>query len=317
MEISWINLTSPWSLTFFISVYTVGYYFIEIIWWESYFCRKKMNDGNHISIKAMHYLFWWLPISIGFAYFFLTKSDLNSLNNLLNSIWNLVAYFSPDKKINWSAYWLIVSIIFFYFVVILLALSKLISRLLYWLIEMYFRNKDFFDTRWLYFFGMFTITFGWLIFFIISNIFWLKEFLQSNYILRYFYIIENIAYYILILVPISIYFIFMKLGLRNKISSTIGVSAITFSSYLFFASIYWVKFNFINTIINYMFDGDLLGSVATGIYYVIVGSVFICFWIAWHYIIEKVSNNIYNQRIIAHWVEFHEAIRKHQKNLKI
>ena len=29
-----------------------------------------------------------------------------------------------------------------------------------------------------------------------------------------------------------------------------------------------------------MFDGDLLGSVATGIYYVIVGSVFICFWIA-------------------------------------
>lgn len=314
MEISWINLTSPWSLIFFISVYAVGYYFIEIVLGESYFCRKKMNDGNHISIKAMHYLFWWLPISISFAYFFLTKSDLNSLNNLLNSIWNLVAYFSPDKKINWSAYWLIISINFFYFVVIFLTLSKAIFRLPYQIEAIYSRYKDFFDTKWLYFFGMF-IVFGWLIFFVISNIFWLKEFLQNNYISRYFYVIEKIIYYIFILIPVSFYFLFRKLELKNKVFSTLWISAITFSIYLFFASIYWVRFNFINAVINYVFDGDLIGSLATGIYYSIVGIVFVWFWYIWQWIIRKASDNMYNQRIIEHLVNSYDAIKKSNKRI--
>lgn len=312
MEISWINLTSPWSLIFFISVYAVGYYFVEIIWGKSYFCRKEMNDGNHISIKAMHYLFWWLPVSIGFAYFFLTKSDLNSLNNLLNSIWNLVVYFSPDKKINWSAYWLIISINFFYFVVFFLALSKAAFHLPNKIGKIYLKNKDYFDTKWLHFFGIFVV-FGWLLFFIVTYTLWFKEFLQHNYISKYIYIIEKIVYYMFILIPIGSYFLFKRIGLKNRFFSTLWISIITFSIYLFFASIYWIRFNFINAIISYVFDGDLIGSVATWVYYLIVGIVFVWFWYIWQWIINKASNNIYNQRIIETLLKFHDSIKKSDK----
>ena len=309
MEISWINILSPWSLIFFITIYAIGYFFIEIIWGESYIYKKQLNEWNHISIKWLHYIFWGFPISILFLYLFLTKWDLNSLNQVLKSISDLVIYFSPDKQINWSAFWLILSIEYFYIVVIFLTLFKFIFKLPYKLEKIYFDNKDFFDTKWLFFLWI-IITLGWLIFYIISHFLWFKDFLQNNYIYQYLYIIERFVYYSLVLIPMSFYFILKKLWFKNKKILTLWIAFIILSLYLFFASIYWVKFDFINSIINYVFNWDLLGFASSIVYYAIIIITLVWFWYLWYFILRKSSDNIPNKELMDYLFKSYEAKEK-------
>lgn len=259
----------------------------------------------------MHYIFWGIPISYGFLYFFITKWDLNLLNNLLKSVSDLIIHFSPSKEINWSVFWLIISVMYFYMVIIFLSLSKIIVKLPYKLETIYFNNKDFFDTKWLFFLWI-IIALWWLFFYIISHSLWLKDVLQNNYIYQYLYVIERFFYYIILLIPMSFYFIFKKIWFNNKIILSIWITFIVLSIYLFFASILWVKFDFIYSIINYVFDWDLLGFISTTLYYFIIIIVSVWFLCVWYFIIRKSSDNTRNKELIEYLLKLYEAKEKNR-----
>lgn len=287
MEISWIvNIFNTWSLVFLVSIYGVWYYFIEIVLWEDYLCSKQLNTWNHISIKALHYLFWGLPITFSFFFLIIIAWDLWALNNLLNAISEFINVFSPHEEWDIWLFWLVVSIIYFYTLVGISFICKYAIKFVIYFSKILVSN----NSADLYKKG-FWILILWIIWFSAIRLLEFQDFLEHQIISHYIETVNNFLYYGAIIIPILLSYIIFKYkwSKQNQVLSFFGSSFIFASIYFLLLAIFGIKLTSIQNLIYHIFAGDIVWGVSNIVYHTVLFIFAIVVFLWWYFLLKKAS----------------------------
>ena len=77
-----LNILSAWWFMFFLLILVIGYFIVEILFWEKYFLRKILvRNENHVLDRVIHYVIWWVIWNILFSLFlYYTNSHIPFLD---------------------------------------------------------------------------------------------------------------------------------------------------------------------------------------------------------------------------------------------
>jgi len=65
-----LNILSAWWFMFFLLILVIGYFIVEILFWERYFLKKVLEKNkNHVLDRVIHYIIWWVIWNIVFSLF--------------------------------------------------------------------------------------------------------------------------------------------------------------------------------------------------------------------------------------------------------
>lgn len=135
------NILSAWGFMFFLLILSIGYFIVEILFWESYFLKKVLRrNNNSVLDRFIHYIIWWIFGNIVFVtLLYYTKSHIDFLE-VFDISGKLAQEFEKVFSINPMSFQLIYFSIFYFisFVVIVFvfrfaipyALDKFFSKII-------------------------------------------------------------------------------------------------------------------------------------------------------------------------------------------
>lgn len=131
MWLEWINILSVQGFSFFLLIFLVGYFFVEITLWRVYdhiFSFEKHKNSLFHSI--VHYVFWWIVLNV--TMFEITASNPklgNSLMGMINAAGKLSKALGFEKGgIGLESQLVIFSIGYFITIITILLVFSLLLR---------------------------------------------------------------------------------------------------------------------------------------------------------------------------------------------
>lgn len=92
MQISATALFCIW-----LTVLSIGYIFVEILWWDNYFFKKSLERNNRYWLdRVIHYILRWIIINFIFIFLGAKLWSVESLFELLNASLTLVSSFMGE-----------------------------------------------------------------------------------------------------------------------------------------------------------------------------------------------------------------------------